>query len=183
MQNFEVKERTMPKSEKNKVYRILADFNGFSHGNDYSIEHLLKALKEANFEPYIDEILGYRKTDSGMVKEYILKFEGFKNHFLVEFYVDDDYKTTEVNFYFTDSAMKDAEMIIDTTLEGENVEVEVKEDFDKFSSRLKTALKRSNSKDEDFKLALKEIDKYCSENDVPIEKQEQLEDELWNIIK
>ena len=189
MQENLLKEKTLPKAEKNKIYKILADFNGFSHGNDYSIENLLNKLKEADFKPYIEEILGYRKTDSGLIKEYILKFEGFKNHFLVEFYVDNDYKTTEVNFYFTDSAIKDMEMIIDTTSEeGEQEEVEikeetVKEDFNQFSERLKSALKRSSNKENDFKACLNEIDNYCESNNVDVEKIEKLEDDLWEIIK
>lgn len=192
MQENLIKEKNLPKAEKNKVYRVLADFNGFSHGNDYGIENLLKKLKEKGFAPYIEEVLGYRKTDSGLIKEYILKFEGYKNHFLVTFYVDEDYKTTEVNFYFTDSAIKDTEMIIEISCEDDDTEVEeiaepkeeiVKEDFEKFSQRLKTALKRSSNKNDDFQLALNEIDEYCENNNVSVDLQEKLEDELWNIVK
>ena len=190
-------EAPMPKSVKDQIYSILARYNGFSKENDYSIEDLLKALKEANFKPYIDEVLGYKETlNGGKVKQYVIKFEGYQNHFLVEFYMDDNYKTNETNFYFTDS-IKDSEMIIDidyakeaeelkeATVEMKEAvnEVVIEKPFDKFSAEIKNRLKKAENKEHELDYILEEIDDYCSKNSISMEQQEKLEDELWEITK
>lgn len=190
-------EAPMPKAEKNTVYATLRRFNGFSGENDYSIEDLLKALEEADFKPYVEEIVGYEDVPSGKVKRYILKFQGYKNHFLVEFYRDADYKTTETNFYFTDSLTEDSEMIIDIdySQEAEDLEeatLDIKEavnekviekPFDKFAEEMKRRLENAQDKEHELNKILDEIDEYCANNNIEIEQQEQLEDDLWEITK
>ena len=93
----------LPSTDKSKISSYLSSISKFTK-NDTDIFDVINPLKEMGYELVREHIDGWRQMPDGRYrKDYFFKVDGYKDIFMISFYVENDgkWKVDEINAYFT----------------------------------------------------------------------------------
>lgn len=93
----------LPAEEKNKLSKYFGSISKFTP-NDVDILDVVEPIKQMGFDLTREKINGWYKSPDGRYrKDYFFKINGYKDIFMISFYIKDDgkWKVDEVIAYFT----------------------------------------------------------------------------------